>query len=462
MRLLDSAKQFAHGIARRALSIANIEPTAVKALLRKPPPVHGGPRARRFPWPRRRHFDKREKRAVMQLLNREIRKGGAVIYGGPETKAYCQAFSDYLGGGYAAVVNSGTNAIYVALRALDLEPGSQVVVPAITDPGGTMPVAILGCIPVPADVDRGSLNISAEQVKKVLTDRTSAIVVAHISGQPVDMDPILELASERRIPVVEDCAQAHGALYKGRMAGSLGTISAFSTMFGKQHSTGGQGGAVFTKDTLLFARVRQVADRGKPHGALGTPANLVASLNFNQDEISMAIGRVQLEKLPGAVRARRSFASLVEAGLQEVDGASLIGDPPDCSGSYWFLMIRLDTSKIVCDSQEFAKALEQEGIGGVFAGYPFFPTDQPWHRDAVVFGKSGLPWSALTGHPRPQDFELPNAHQATREIVRVDVHESLGYGEARDLVTAVKKLAQYFRATSRSTATVDASKAVHI
>ena len=91
--------------------MANIEPAMVKALLLKPPPVHGGPRARRLPWPRRRHFDKREKRAVMKLLDREIRKGDAVIYGGPETKAYCQAFADYLGGGYAAAVNSGTSLI---------------------------------------------------------------------------------------------------------------------------------------------------------------------------------------------------------------------------------------------------------------------------------------------------------------------------------------------------------------
>jgi len=449
-------------VARWFLDRVNIEPALIKAMIGKPPEVHGGPRARRWPWPRRCHFDKREKRAVVRLLNREISKGGAVIYGGPETKAYCRAFADYLGGGYAAAVNSGTNAIYVALRALDLEPGSEIVVPAITDPGGTMPVAMLNCIPIPADSDRESINTSAEQIKKVLSDRTSAIVVAHISGQPVDMDPVLKLAAERRIPVVEDCAQAHGSIYKGRMAGSLGTISAFSTMFGKQHCTGAQGGVVFTKDTLLFARVRQIADRGKPYGALGNPGNLVASLNFNQDEISMAIGRVQLEKLPGAIRARRTFASLVETGLQAVDGVSLIGDAPGSLGSYWFLMIRLDTSKLGCDSEEFATALMEEGIDGVSAGYPFFPTDQPWHRDAVMLGKSGLPWSALAGQPKPRQFEVPNAHHANRQIVRVDVHESLGDGEARDLVTAVKKLAQFFRATSQPTATLDASQAVHI
>jgi perosamine synthetase len=285
-------------------------------------------------------------------------------------------------------------------------------------------------------------------------------VVAHISGHPVDMDPVLGLAAERGIPVVEDCAQAHGALYKGRMVGSLGAISAFSTMFGKQHCTGAQGGVVFTKDTLLFARVRQIADRGKPHGALGNPANLIASLNFNQDEISMAIGRVQLDKLPGAIQKRRSFVSLVETALHEADGISLVGDPADCSGSYWFLMLWIDPSKLGCDSQEFATDLLEEGVGGVSAGYPFFPTDQPWHRDAVVFGDSGFPWSAFTAHSSPQHFELPNAHRATQEIVRIDVHESLGEVEARDLVAAVKKLARYYRKSRQPIATVDAPLAV--
>src|SRR5262249_47951295 len=148
--------------------------------------------------------------------------------------------------------------------------------------------------PVPADTARASLNTSAEEIAKVVSERTSAIIVAHLSGQPTDMDPILELAAKRGIPVVEDCAQAHGAIYKGRMVGTLGVVSAFSTMFGKHHSTGAQGGVVFTRDTMIFARARQVIDRGKPYGAVTPGGNVVASLNFNQDEISLAIGRVQL------------------------------------------------------------------------------------------------------------------------------------------------------------------------
>jgi dTDP-4-amino-4,6-dideoxygalactose transaminase len=446
-------------VIRRLLDLANIEPALIKAMIRKPSAVHGGPRARRWPWPRRRHFDAREKRAVIQLLNREIRKGGAVIYGGAETKAYCRAFADYLGGGYAAAVNSGTNAVYVALRVLDLEPGSEVIVPAITDAGGSMPVALLNCIPVPADCHPGSLNTSVNQIRDVLTDRTAAILVAHLTGHAVDLDPIMELAGKRNIPVIEDCAQSHGALYKGRMVGSFGAISAFSTMFGKHHVTGGQGGVVFTKDALLFARARQVIDRGKPFGTLGSPANLIASLNFNQDEISMAIGRVQLEKLPRALQARRNFVALVANGLTNVGGVSVAGDAPGCVGAYWFLCLLVDRKNLNCDSQQFAAALELEGIGGVQAGYPFIPTDQPWHRDAVVFGKSGMPWS-LRQPSRPQLFDLPNAHAVNQSIVRVDVHESLGAREARDLVLAIQKIAKFYRAPERSTATVEASEPV--
>jgi dTDP-4-amino-4,6-dideoxygalactose transaminase len=298
---------------------------------------------------------------------------------------------------------------------------------------------------VPADAAPGSLNTSAAEIRRVMTERTAAIVVAHIGGVPVDMDPIIELAAEHGIPIVEDCAQALGAVYRGRMAGSLGTISAFSTMFGKQHCTGAQGGVVFTTNTLLFARARQVADRGKPHGALGTPGNLIASLNFNQDELSMAIGRVQLAKLPAAVEARRRFVAAVARGLRGVDAVEVIGEAPDTLNSPWFLMLRLDRARVRCDAAGFAAALLQEGIDGVQAGYPFYPTDQPWHRDGVVHGTSGLPWSLVLG-PEARKFELLNAHAANAAIVRVDVHEALGPREARDLVAAIRKIAAYYAA----------------
>lgn len=447
MGLSGSVKRIVTGIGRPVLRVTGIDPALVKAALRKPPAVRGAPPVRRWPWPRRRHFGKEERNAVVQLMNREIRQGDAIIYGGVEEKAYCESFAKFLGGGYADAVNSGTNAVYVALRALDLEPGSEVIVPPITDPGGTMPVAMMHCIPIAADSAPGSLNTSVDEIARVLTERTKAIMVTHVGGCPVDMDPILALANKHGIPVVEDCAQAHGSTYKGRIVGTFGSIAAFSTMYGKQHATGAQGGVVFTRSSLLFARARQIADRGKPYGVYGVSGNLVASLNFNQDEISMAIGRVQLQKLPAAIKARRAFASAVADGLRSIEGVSLIGDPANGENSYWFMVLRFDRTKLHCDPGQFAAALSEEGIGGVSPGYPFYPTEQPWHRDAVVFGTSGLPWSALPGAPAPCKFQLTNAHDVNREIVRVDVHESLGPREARDLVAAVSKTARYYRIT---------------
>jgi len=443
--MLSSIKMMVGPLAKKALLAANIEPALVRALIKKPANVHGGPKVRRLPWPRRRHFGKRERDAVVKVMNREMRQGGAIVYDGPEEKAYTQAFTAYLGGGFAKAVNSGTNAVYVALRALDLEPGSEVIVPPITDAGGCMPVVMTNCIPIPADSDVDSINTSAEQIEKMITRRTSAILIAHVSGHPLDMDPILKLADASRLPVVEDCAQAHGAIYKGRMVGTMGTIAAFSTMFGKHHSTGAQGGVVFTRETMLFARVRQVTDRGKPHGVVGPngSGNVVASLNFNQDEISMAIGRVQLEKLPAAVAARRAFVASVEQCMNGLESVTVVGPPRDSAGSYWFLLLKLDLSKLECTNQEFADGLYAEGIEGVTGGYPFFPTDQPWYRDAIVYGESRLPWSLVQELPRA--FALPNAHAANRMMVRVDVHEQLRLKEAADLVSAVKKIAHYYQ-----------------
>ena len=249
-----------------------------------------------------------ERAAVLGVVDRAIAAGGAIEYGGPEEEAYCAEFAATLGGGYADAVNSGTAALYVALRALGVEPFTEVVVPAITDPGGIMPVPLLGCIPVVADTSPGSFNCGPEEIEAVMGPLTSAIVVAHIAGEPARTADIARLAKRHGVPLIEDCAQAHGARIAGAPVGSFGTVAAFSTMWGKHHSTGGQGGVLFTRDAELYRRIRGAADRGKPFGdTLPAGRNYLASLNFNQDELSAAIGRAQLAKLPAAVQRRRTF-----------------------------------------------------------------------------------------------------------------------------------------------------------
>lgn len=188
--------------------------------------VDGGAPLRTAPMPQRALFGQEEKDAVLALFEEAMCDGCSVLgYNGPQEENYCREFSEYMGGGFTDGVNSGTNAVYVALRALELEPFSEVIVPAVTDVGGISPVVLCNCIPVVADCAAGSYNIGAAEIEARLTEHTSAIIVAHIAGIPADMDPIMDLASRRGIPVLEDCAQAHGAAYKGRTVGTIGNIA---------------------------------------------------------------------------------------------------------------------------------------------------------------------------------------------------------------------------------------------
>ena len=394
----------------------------------------------------------------MRLFDEAIAKGSHLLgYNGPQEEAYCKEFAEMLGGGFADGVNSGTNAVYVALRALELEPYSEVIVPPISDPGGIMPVALCNLIPVPADSVPGSFNTSAEQIATRITPRTRAILIAHISGIPVDMDPVMELARKHKLPVIEDCAQCHGAKYQGRQLGCLGDIAAFSTMFGKHHATGGQGGVVFTKGEQLFWKVRQHADRGKPFGvslsgtagagvgaAASAGRNLLAALNSNMDELHACIGRVQLKKLPEFVRLRREFARQVEEGCRQLKGVRMLGDPPRGEGSYWFLFFRFDANAYRVDKATFVKALVAEGLP-FDPSYLYIPTRQPWAVNRHVFGDgaAGLPWTAAgVSNVAPP---LPNAEAADSAHFRICTHEGWGKSEAMDLLAALKKVEGAYR-----------------
>lgn len=192
--------------------------------------------------------------------------GEAFGYNGPHETAYEADFVAMMGGnGYADGVNSGTSAIFACLGALSLAPGSEVIVPAISDPGAAMPAALLNCVPVVADTTDYSYNTGPAEIERVISPRTGAIVVAHLAGEMADIENIMALANNYGIPVIEDCAQAHGAVWKdGRPAGSFGSLAAFSTMSGKHHATGAQGGVVYTKDEALYWEAKRFADRGKP------------------------------------------------------------------------------------------------------------------------------------------------------------------------------------------------------
>jgi perosamine synthetase len=404
--------------------------------------INGGPKVRTTPWTSRHLFGEEEKQAVAALFEKAMEKGDSWLgYNGPQEEAYCREFAEFLGGGFADGVNSGTNALYVALRALELPPYSEVIVPAVTDPGGIMPVPLANLIPVPADCVPGSYNIGVEQIAARLTERTCAIIVAHIAGIPADMDPILELAAAKDLPVIEDCAQAHGATYKGRLVGTFGKVAVFSTMFGKHHATGGQGGVVYTRDENLYWRIRRHADRGKPFGIEEANGNVVAALNCNMDELHATIGRVQLRKLPAIVQRRREIARHVDEGCRRsLQTVRLLTGLPGCEPVYWFLLFYVDLDRLDVPKHRFVQALQAEGIPAG-EGYWAVPASFDWWKDRAVFGRSRLPWSSPLYRGNPdQDYPLPNIQATDATHFVVSFHEAWSNQDVLDLLTALQKV----------------------
>jgi len=401
--------------------------------------IDGGTPVRTEPMPPRGLITEAEKQAVVELFDEAIAEGSAFGYSGPRERQFEADFVEFMGGGFADGVNSGSNAVYCALGALKLDALSEVIVPALTDPGGIMPIALLGCVPVVADTDGEGYNTSAEQIEPLITERTRAVIIPPIMGEPVDMDPVMALAEKHGLYVVEDCAQSHGALYKGKLVGTIGHIASFSTMFGKHFTTGGQGGIVYTQDEDLHWEGRRFADRGKPFH-LDAPGNVRAGINCNLNEIGAAIGSVQVKRLPEMIARRRKVGEAVKEGLKDGVAVRLGRQVPGSVSSYWYLRVKLELDALTVDKQQFCRALQAEGIP-CMAGYPGRLWAAPWLKNKAVFGDSGFPWncSDYTG-PREPVLRTENVEKAVMDNIPIPVHENYGPETAGQIVAALKKL----------------------
>ncbi len=377
------------------------------------------------PYPTGRfHFGVEEKAAVDALFDEAIGTGNAIGYNGPQETEFCKEFAEYIGAGYADGVNSGTTAVFVALKALDLPPFSEVVVGCVTDCGGVMPIVMNNCIPIMADTAPDSFAPGPEQIEARITERTSAIVVAHVSGYPADIEGIMAVAKKHGIPVVEDCAQALGARIHGKHVGTFGTIGAFSLMFGKHICTGGQGGAVVCNSQELYWKVRRAADRGKPFGLDGVDTNVLTTLNFNMDEFHAAIGRVQLKKLSAIVAERQqSMAYLATEIFPKLKCVRYVAEknmPAGSEASFWKAQILFNPEAVTCSRKEYCEALTAEGVP-MAEHYLFaFMPKHRWYLER----SNAFPWNSpqYLGD-RFAEYPCPNAQKMMDECMFLLIQE---------------------------------------
>jgi dTDP-4-amino-4,6-dideoxygalactose transaminase len=273
---------------------------------------------------------------------------------GTECREFEKEFAAWVGTEYAVALSNGTLALDVALKALHIAPGDEVIVTPRTFLASASCIVNAGATPVFADVDRDSQNITAETIRAVLTPRTRAIICVHLAGWPCDMDPIMELANENSVFVIEDCAQAHGARYKGRMVGSIGHIGAWSFCQDKIMTTGGEGGMVTTNSRQWWTAMWSYKDHGKSWEAMYERAHPPGyrwvhdsfGTNWRMLETQAVIGRIQLQRMPMWTAGRTANASRIAAVCREFEALRVPVVPADVQHAFYKFYAFVEPDKL--------------------------------------------------------------------------------------------------------------------
>lgn len=256
---------------------------------------------------------------------------------GQECRTFEKEFAEWTNTAYAVAMTNGTVAIDAALIALGIGAGDEVIVTPRTFLASVSSIVNAGAVPVFAEVDRDSQNITADTIRAALTPRTKAVICVHLAGWPCDMDPIMALADEHDLKVIEDCAQAHGARYKGRPVGSIGHVGAWSFCQDKIMSTGGEGGMVTTNDQALWSRMWSVKDHGKSWEAVYERVHAPGfrwvhesfGTNWRMMETQAAIGRIQLRRMADWNTSRTTHAEKIWSTARDLKGLRTPAIPED-------------------------------------------------------------------------------------------------------------------------------------
>ena len=398
------------------------------------PAILNGDKIRTTPMPARCALGQMERKAIDEVVTYYTEIQQDMPYDGIYKQKLCKEFAEYMGGGYADAVNTGTAAVYTALAALDLPKGSEVIISPVTDSGPLNCIIMQGYIPVIADAKENSYNTSLEKLLEKTTIQTSCYLLIHAGGEP--MDDIMEVVNEahnRGIKVLEDCSQAIGSTLKDsdQKIGTYGDIAAFSTMYRKNLISGSSGGLVFSRNEHLRNMAIAHANRGRELWRTDIEAKdpshaLFPALNFNTNEISCAICSASLKRLDESNGKRAEF---LVSFIQELEKKSKVCKPSNYHNGFapFFFPVFVDVEKLTCTKTEFANALIAEGI-----------SLNP-HFTSVI---SMWEWARkYTKH----EFALPNAESMRDRSFNLFLNENYGKQEIDDIINAIVKLENYYQ-----------------
>ena len=340
-------------------------------------------------------------------VSRVLESGWYIL--GPEVEAFEAEWAAYCDAKHAVGLANGLDALTLALRALNIGPGDEVIVPSNTYIATWLAVSGVGATPVPVEPDMATHNIDPKRIEAAITSRTRALLPVHLYGQPADMDPILDIARRHGLRVIEDAAQAHGARYKGKRIGAHGDIVCWSFYPGKNLGALGDAGAITTNDSALAERVALLRN----YGSRQKYVNEEPGVNSRLDPIQAAVLRVKLGVLDKWTEKRRAVAAAYTVGFAECD--LILPHVPDWAEPAWHLyVVRMS------DRERLQGRMTEAGIGTLIH-YPIPPHMQRAYADMEIL---------------PDTFPL--ARDLAREVLSLPMGPQLGLDQVQDVVHALK------------------------
>lgn len=363
----------------------------------------GGPKAIQTAFKRYNPIGAEEVEAAKQVvesgvLSRFLGVWHEDFFGGPKVREFERACADYFDVKHAVTVNSATSGLIAAVGAIGIEPGDEIIVSPWTMCASATAILHWNAIPVFADIEAETFNLDPSSVEASITPYTKAIMAVDIFGHSADMDALMAIAARHGLKVISDAAQAPGAFYRGKYAGTLAHVGSYSLNYHKHIHTG-EGGILVTNDDEICERLQLIRNHAEAVvGGKGSSnlANMIG-YNFRLGEIECAMGIEQLRKLKGFVASRQHSAERLTAGLEGLNGLRTPVIKPDCTHAYYVYPMVLDVASLGASHDRICEALVAEGVEGLSPRYVNLHL-LPMYQQKMAYGSKGFPWTSDICH----------------------------------------------------------------
>ncbi|MDY6789077.1 MAG: DegT/DnrJ/EryC1/StrS family aminotransferase [Candidatus Nanohaloarchaea archaeon] len=364
----------------------------------------------------------------------EVIRSGMYV-SGENVEQFEEEFSSFVGTGHMAALNSGTAAIHLALEALGLGPGDEVIVPSLTFFSTATAALHQNVVPRFSDIDPDIYNMEPESVKEQITDSTKAIIPVHLYGHPCDMDPLMEIAEDHDLAVIEDCAQSHGAKYKGKVTGSIGDAGAFS-FFATKNMTTGEGGGVTSDNKELIERIKKT----RSHGMTDRNTHKFLGYNYRMTELSGAMGLAQMNRIERLNEKRSEYSRYLLKNLRDVSWLKMPTVKSWAEHSWFWFPVRVLEDKIGKDTLKVREELSEKGVETRFR------YTEPLYNQPLLLNKNpypkNFPYSSkfYREHIDYSEYNLENVERIAGTMIGLPNHPNMNYDQLDRVIEVVKSV----------------------